>query len=931
MKKTAATKKAINGDAPPSPLKSLSMSSLPDGGTASAAVAAKQAKKKEKKAKALRQQPLKREEFPYRPVNCRFGTALGGKVTMESPESIPINAAKPVPFETKLFKGQMTICVRGAPKTETDPWAKGGRFEGKKRKVVLTIQGKFKKRLCRNEVQCGLVWKSPLTNLPWAFVLNAAENLILAFSPGATSNLSAASEPHFLNSLLAGVDGLNAAQTESDRFDMMSSITPERSEWPTAKRRMDAAKKLSERTEKDAAATASGSRSRSRSPTPSPGGGGRLVRTTSEKSKLLGDSVSSSAPQQSPTQKPAPTPLSPSATTPLEDEWGFWEPETEYTFDFYGDKVDLTRFTAYVPTLPEIQLNKYFNGQPFPFIARTKSGEVLWHFEIWHESLFDRQAHVRSLQGPSSVAPSSASSACSDSPSSFSRANSSHVLDYSTPHGTAHGSAPDFWSCAASSYPEPHTFLSDPNPRRKSRASSRQGSFHSCVTGGGGRFASPLEGGSGTPYSTSSPICLTCGTRGSIGPAPLRASLPGHECSAFGHHDPFPSHGDTAVRIPIVRAGGGGDDDGSGGADAEDEDAAAARLAEETAGGGAFSGIGPRSLRKKTKGILKYSRSLQLKDRWTTWDEHLGGPSQPRPTDSFCAALVALIGLAFFGVSVYYYRDKVYNRMKSAVVEEFPLKPMKWLITAGAVVGVLVLGFLLGNATEFIKAPYLREALTALQTGHTLPKKPMWKRLDKWDLLTVSIPLVAALPEELVFRAIMIPVTDCSSYEQIMWAALSIVCYVVHFPLMSATVLTRGYPTFLDPRFLVLIAIQAVGCSFVFVRVRSIWSSAVVNALCFACWLLFGGGLKRMRRVRILLPTVQHAGPGQEASESAYSMPSTHDETESVAQDVGGGETFRTAPSDPGGDAGVSASYPGSRCSTLHEHSLLVDSPGGVV
>eukprot|EP01064_Diplonema_japonicum_P034323 TRINITY_DN7076_c0_g7_i1.p1 TRINITY_DN7076_c0_g7~~TRINITY_DN7076_c0_g7_i1.p1 ORF type:complete len:371 (+),score=53.90 TRINITY_DN7076_c0_g7_i1:34-1146(+) len=66
----------------------------------------------------------------------------------------------------------------------------------------------------------------------------------------------------------------------------------------------------------------------------------------------------------------------------------YFSPDVTYTFDFWADKLDFRSFSAIVPGLPPIALHKYFNGQPYPFIAKTTDGRVLWHIEVWHEMLF---------------------------------------------------------------------------------------------------------------------------------------------------------------------------------------------------------------------------------------------------------------------------------------------------------------------------------------------------------------------------------------------------------------------------------------------------------------------------------------------------------------------------------------------------------------
>ena len=264
------------------------------------------------------------EDWPHRPVNCRFGTCLGGDVDMPDPECIAINNKEPTPFETDLFKGYVMLNLRNV-EGETDPWGEGGRFHGKRRNVVLTIQGQFKKELPYTDVYCGLMWKKELVNLPWGIMVRAAEGAIATLSPGAMSDIQASENPHFMNLLLAGVDTLDVRTEEDGPLDIGSVIVSERSNWSTPKQRMGYSKKLRGK---------------------------------------------------------------------IDEEQNVWKTDKQYTFDFYGDKVELTRFVAMVPTLSAFHLEKYLNGQPFPFVARTSAGDVLWHFEIWNEIQFDDEADL---------------------------------------------------------------------------------------------------------------------------------------------------------------------------------------------------------------------------------------------------------------------------------------------------------------------------------------------------------------------------------------------------------------------------------------------------------------------------------------------------------------------------------------------------------
>eukprot|EP01062_Namystynia_karyoxenos_P073593 TRINITY_DN70391_c0_g1_i1.p1 TRINITY_DN70391_c0_g1~~TRINITY_DN70391_c0_g1_i1.p1 ORF type:complete len:793 (+),score=233.95 TRINITY_DN70391_c0_g1_i1:103-2379(+) len=62
----------------------------------------------------------------------------------------------------------------------------------------------------------------------------------------------------------------------------------------------------------------------------------------------------------------------------------YFETAPTYTFDFYGDKIDLPEFVVNIPVLGKFGLTPYLGPQPLPFLARTLQGDYLWNFEVWH-------------------------------------------------------------------------------------------------------------------------------------------------------------------------------------------------------------------------------------------------------------------------------------------------------------------------------------------------------------------------------------------------------------------------------------------------------------------------------------------------------------------------------------------------------------------
>ena len=725
---------------------------------------------------------------------------------MPNPECIPINSRKATPFETSLFKGHVSMNIRGVSGAESDPWAAGERFHGKKRKVVLTVQGHFKRRVLRSEVKCGMVWKSALTNLPWSFVLNAAENVILAFSPGATSNLSSPTGPGFMNYLLAGVDSMHVAEGGEDRFDMLSSITPEKSEFATPKKRMEHVRKLGEKQKQKKPAK---------------------VEKEKEGSNRLSNTYSGMAATQPVLKVPIGSETTKLLADSDDEEWGYWEPGDEYTFDFYGDKIDLARFVAHIPTLPEINLNKYFNGQPFPFVATTTSGEVLWHFEVWHSLLFEEGNSTYSPEQCGMAGSSSSSSFSSDLSKNLNRRASKENLS-SEQTGSHQGNEGwSFPSCPEQYNPEDIRF--DESSLGGTQRMKRALSFQSCQTDGapslgyaafqGSRHSGALSQSEGMQ----TPLSYTTGQH----PAPRYPKSPAlcpRSSNCYLSSEDVLDYHNNEPRTVVY--GGGRSRSGSGN-----------RLPH----GGANDSIAGG------RGMLRFKNPVPLRDRWLSWDEHLGGgASQPRPTDYFCASLVALFGIGFFVLCLVWYHDTLADRIRQKTIELRP-STMECIKILGITAGTLVVAFLIGRITEFIKAPYLREPSTK---GRPL------LGLNMADSTFVVLAILLSIPEELCFRGVMIPTKqqEHDPHARVMWAVLSIVMYVGHFPLVATTVFPRGYPTLVDPRFLALASCVGIGSCLVIAEVETVWACAFLNGVCTLCWLVAGGGLKRLRKVRIRIP-----------------------------------------------------------------------------
>lgn len=101
-------------------------------------------------------------------------------------------------------------------------------------------------------------------------------------------------------------------------------------------------------------------------------------------------------------------------------------------------------------------------------------------------------------------------------------------------------------------------------------------------------------------------------------------------------------------------------------------------------------------------------------------------------------------------------------------------------------------------------------------------------------LLTVLI--VPALGEELVFRGLLLP----DSRRPALWVAVSTALYVAWHPLETLTFLPAA-TDFLRPDFLAATAVLGLGCALMRLRTGSLWPAVALHWLLVTLWQTFLG------------------------------------------------------------------------------------------
>ncbi len=102
--------------------------------------------------------------------------------------------------------------------------------------------------------------------------------------------------------------------------------------------------------------------------------------------------------------------------------------------------------------------------------------------------------------------------------------------------------------------------------------------------------------------------------------------------------------------------------------------------------------------------------------------------------------------------------------------------------------------------------------------------------------------------EEVFFRGILIPnnaVTKSKS-RIVAYIILSTVAFVLWHPANALTINTAAVPLFLNPVFLLIVALLGITCSISYVLSRSLWTPIIIHWLTVVVWVIFLGGRNKL-------------------------------------------------------------------------------------
>jgi predicted Abi (CAAX) family protease len=115
----------------------------------------------------------------------------------------------------------------------------------------------------------------------------------------------------------------------------------------------------------------------------------------------------------------------------------------------------------------------------------------------------------------------------------------------------------------------------------------------------------------------------------------------------------------------------------------------------------------------------------------------------------------------------------------------------------------------------------------------------------EWPIFfLISVLVSPALLEELIFRGLLIPRDTARRGQRRTWLVIgwSTALYVLAHPLGALTTSPGARSFFLDPVFLIIVALLGITCGYSYVISRSLWVPILIHWLTVVIWVIFLGG-----------------------------------------------------------------------------------------
>ncbi|MGF1601891.1 MAG: type II CAAX prenyl endopeptidase Rce1 family protein [Thermosynechococcaceae cyanobacterium] len=159
-----------------------------------------------------------------------------------------------------------------------------------------------------------------------------------------------------------------------------------------------------------------------------------------------------------------------------------------------------------------------------------------------------------------------------------------------------------------------------------------------------------------------------------------------------------------------------------------------------------------------------------------------------------------------------------------------------WLISGAIVVAYAAIALPWGWNRGFLQRPSAAKP----HSRHNIVKVAAW---------TFFAP---ALVEEIGFRVLLIPhpTEFVLPRTMLLWVCISLGLFIIYHPINALTAYKQGNPTFFQPIFLSLATLLGIACTSMYLITGSLWPSVLLHWLAVVIWLLWLGGLERLRLVK---------------------------------------------------------------------------------
>ena len=115
-------------------------------------------------------------------------------------------------------------------------------------------------------------------------------------------------------------------------------------------------------------------------------------------------------------------------------------------------------------------------------------------------------------------------------------------------------------------------------------------------------------------------------------------------------------------------------------------------------------------------------------------------------------------------------------------------------------------------------------------------------------VLPFTLFIFPSLLEEVLFRGILIPNNAATHSKKriIVYIAVSTAAFVLWHPANALTINPTAAPVFLNPAFLLIVALLGITCSISYIFSRSLWTPIIIHWLTVVGWVIFLGGRNKL-------------------------------------------------------------------------------------